>query len=289
MAYREPEYRRRRREKAAEDQRRADQERDKSAEKADQNKIISALQAIAIEQASAENTRAPKNKRETWLKLAEIIALSVAAAVGAVAIIVGNHDASRQLSTMLADQRPWLRPVVVGLDRFVLTDKELSFGISIQFLNTGKSLAFHVAQHFAFVAPDYPRLLIRQDDICKFAGFMSASTGANEHTLTIFPNEPSGVVFSFPFTTAGSVPPGQIHQFDVKSQNGDALWIAPFLIGCVAYQQYGDARIHHTWYAISIGKRGPDGGFAVMDLGPQVIDKADVMAHFSLLARNTAD
>jgi hypothetical protein len=100
MMHCEPEYRRRAREKATHDQERADRERDEANKEANQDKIIAALQAIAIEQARAEDTCAPKNKRETWLKLAEIIALAIAAAVGAVAVLVGNHDASEQRLVM---------------------------------------------------------------------------------------------------------------------------------------------------------------------------------------------
>ncbi len=78
-----------------------------------------------------------------------------------------------QLNVMEADQRPWVRPKVMKLAPFVISGHKLSFGITLEFFNSGKSPAVNVNYSQGFVSMNYPRLLIRHDDDCKVAEMSS--------------------------------------------------------------------------------------------------------------------
>jgi hypothetical protein len=194
-----------------------------------------------------------------------------------------------QLGTAQNDQRPWLRARVAAVEPFILTDSAIAFGITIQFVNSAKSPAFDVEQYSNFFALDYPRLLIHQADQCNFTERMSRSDHEKRRTgilrgFAIFPGEDTSPQENFPFSSP------DIHQFDqIETGGKTVLFLAPVLIGCVAYRQTGVDAYRHTWYSIEIGKKGPDGNFTRITPGAQRIERADVLARFSLFGQNTAD
>lgn len=100
MSDHEPEYRRRRREEAEQNQRYADREWDEATKDAQVNKIIIAIKGVVEKLERAEDKETPKNKDERRWKKREVLGLWAAAAVGVAAIVVGNIDASHQRDVM---------------------------------------------------------------------------------------------------------------------------------------------------------------------------------------------
>jgi hypothetical protein len=143
MLYREPEYRRRRRQKDVENHLYSKEEAKEAAQAARIAKIETSIEAIGQQIATYADENSPANKakvrREKW----EIGSLISAAVVGLIAIFVSNSDAAdqrktmgQQLDVMQADQRAWVAPVVAVLDEPISVGKPIKYGI--QFQNTGK-------------------------------------------------------------------------------------------------------------------------------------------------------
>ena len=45
---------------------------------------------------------------------------------------------------MESDISPWVREKVVEVEPMVISDTEITFGVTLQFVNTGKYPAFHI-------------------------------------------------------------------------------------------------------------------------------------------------
>jgi hypothetical protein len=190
-----------------------------------------------------------------------------------------------QLDAIEADQRPWVRPKVIKVDPFVITKQKLSFGITLEFFNSGKSPAFNVDYTQDFVSTDYPRLLIRHDDKCKAAEMASSQKDERlQRHFTIFPNESGNMMFSFPIDTT------EVDRYNVKP-NGPAtiFWVSPIMIGCIAYRSENSPKYHHTGFSYEFGKAAPDGIFTVITSGPQVIDATNVRIRPGITARDIVD
>jgi hypothetical protein len=147
MLHGEAEYRRRAREKAAQDKQEADRERDKAAEYAHKQKIVVALNSLNEKIDGYQNQPHPKPKREWPWKLAETLGLWLAAAVGAIAVLVGNHDATDQrtvmqgqLDSMENAQRPWIS---FSADLVPIKSGE-PLKLTIQWKNVGHTPAFQM-------------------------------------------------------------------------------------------------------------------------------------------------
>jgi hypothetical protein len=194
-----------------------------------------------------------------------------------------------QLDEMQLDARPWLRIRVVGVDNFVVTENRIQFGLVVQFVNSGKSPAFDVERDAAFFVVDYPRLLIHQDDQCKFAERISREGQEKKYsglrrTYTIFPGEDTSP------REGWYIDRSEVHSYDVKTTNtGEVMWVAPVFIGCVAYRQMGVETYRHTSFAIEIGKRDASGNFVRIQPGVQTTEATDVRVRFSVFGDNTAD
>jgi hypothetical protein len=187
--------------------------------------------------------------------------------------------------TLIAAHRPWVIPQVTKVDPIVITEKKISFGITLQFINTGKSPAYNVDYLHDSVALDYPRLWIRQDDTCKAAETFSAQMDEKrQRNFTIFPNEPSDMMPTFHFPIEADV-----DNFRVGAPNDPNPWIAPVFIGCVAYRWDGSPKYHHTMFSYEFGEVGHDGAFMRISSGPKVISEPDVRVRTAFTARNTAD
>lgn len=90
------------------------------------------------------------------------------------------------------------------------------------------------------------------------------------------------MTFHFPIETS------DVDKFNVRGI--DAVWVAPTLIGCVAYRWDGSPEYHHTMFSYDFGEAGPDGAFMrIISGGTKVIDAANVRVKPGAIARNTAD
>jgi hypothetical protein len=184
-------------------------------------------------------------------------------------------------SQLIAANRPWIRTQVINVYIFIVTEQKLSFGVTLQFINTGKSPACNIDYLHHYVAFDYPRLWIRQDDTCKAAEMFRAQMDENrQRNFTIFPNEPDNVEFNFPVETS------DVNEFNVRFIGAIDDFIAPILIGCVAYRWDGSPKYFHTMFAYEFGEAGPGGAFMRR---PKVIDGPNVRVRRAFTGRNTAD
>src|SRR5579871_1156564 len=96
----EPEYRRRVRQKAEEDERQARHERKEATQDRRVEKAVAALEALQekIDRYADENSPQNKSKRR-WDKL-EVFGLWAAAAVGLIAVYVASNDSQGQRDVM---------------------------------------------------------------------------------------------------------------------------------------------------------------------------------------------
>lgn len=155
----EPEYRRRRREEAAEGQRHADRERDEATKDARTEKLIFSIENITKRLEHSEDNTTPKNKSERRRHYLEILGLWAAAAVGLAAIVSGNHDAHEQrdvmqgqLRRMQKDGRPWVGINIIQNDPIIKAGQEFKIVPWLQ--NFGKSPALHVKACLSSDTPD---------------------------------------------------------------------------------------------------------------------------------------
>lgn len=156
---REPEYRRRIREKTTQDQERAEAEERESADKNHREKLTAAIRRVEQELSRSNDEDTPHKKNERWWNKWEVLGLWAAAAVGIVAIWFGTHDAGEQrgvmqrqltsmedqLKEMQVEQRPY-----IGIDeRRASLPKTIGnnfIGWDLVFTNDGKTPANYV--HF---------------------------------------------------------------------------------------------------------------------------------------------
>jgi hypothetical protein len=224
-----------------------------------------------------------------WMNTAISILTLVVLAWTAKSIVDQVTAMHGQLDEMQIDARPWLRIRVVGVDNFVVTENRIQFGIAVQFVNSGKSPALDIERDAAFFALDYPRLLIHQDDQCKFSESISREGQEKKYsgfrrTYTIFPGEDTSPHEEWLIDTS------EVHAYDIKdAMSGEVIQISPVFIGCVAYRQTGVETYRHTSFAIEIGKRDSSGNFVRIQPGVQTIEAADVRVRFSVFGDNTAD
>jgi hypothetical protein len=108
MLHREPEYRRRVRQQRENKQRDADFQAKETAQDSRIARLETSLNAIVTWIETYTNEDSPQNKRKISREWWEIRALVAAAAVGAVAIIVGSGDASDTRREMQIEGRPWI-------------------------------------------------------------------------------------------------------------------------------------------------------------------------------------
>lgn len=116
---REPEYRRRIRQKAEQDQQNADTKRQKAADNSKYYEIIRSIYAVFQEYQRHNNERRAREQGDRFWEIAGVAGLWLAAAVGIAAITVGTKDAIEQRRVMqgqlsitqnqfTATERPWI-------------------------------------------------------------------------------------------------------------------------------------------------------------------------------------
>ncbi len=122
MTNQEPEYRRRIRQRAEQEERAAEREHDEAAENTHVDKVVTPLERAVEKLDSQANESGAENKRERPWKRAEVIGLWAAAFVGVAAVCIGSRDANQQrkvmhdqlttmqgqLNEMRSEQRPWM-------------------------------------------------------------------------------------------------------------------------------------------------------------------------------------
>src|SRR5260221_5386499 len=114
-SYREPEYRRRIRDKAAQKKDDTEAEERKTSDKGHIENLAAAIHRVEHELCRSNDESAPEKKRIRRWEKGGVIGLWAAAGVGVAAIWFGTHDASQQrgvmqgqLDEMQAEQRPWV-------------------------------------------------------------------------------------------------------------------------------------------------------------------------------------
>lgn len=260
MPYREPEYRRRIREKAEQDHREAKRERDKAQDRAEIRDIAASVESLRqkLESQHDEN-KAEQNgrrRRQYW----EIGGLWAAAAVGVIAICIGSWDAHEQRSIMQQQfseaevgQRPWIEPhITIKGIRF---DKEknatLFFHISYQ--NIGKTPAQNV------------QVRITSAVVTNETVFDSIAEEINQCKLARKDAEVAKIPGAFLFP--GEAAPEMIHgsgegSATISNTEYSKAWpdgqkVIFKLVGCIDYM-FSDTN-GDTGFSYTIKRRGGDG------------------------------
>jgi hypothetical protein len=203
------------------------------------NAIVSRIEAYADED-SPQNKK--KISREWW----EIRSLIAAAAVGAVAIIVGSLDAKDNRREMRAEQRPWIK---IGFEGAI---EPLHFGqdgmtgaFSVAYKNVGHSPALYVRlSRNAVVSTPTSNVRTELRKTCE-EGRSKEREGIG---FTVFPDgvEPTQIYFT--------IPQSQIDEAVKSPPDGDKHRFVAYLVGCVSYQAPGSADIHQTPFVAEIDR-----------------------------------
>jgi hypothetical protein len=251
---REPEYRRRIREKAEKDEYKAEDERQKATERADIHEIVTAIKAIGKKYDRESDKH---NARHKWDRLWEVLGvfgLWLAAAVGATAIWIGTNDAYRQrqvtqgqLKVMrdnfTATERPWISidtipPAISSPLRF--DNGNISLALRFVLRNSGRTPAI-------YVSPNVTAILSTTLSIHQIVSMLREYC-ENNRIAKFSPTE-TGIL----------VPPGRrvIYPRDsnvtinrdyidlAKTRIGERYAIIPYIGGCINYQFTFGERVRH--------------------------------------------
>src|SRR5437762_2411813 len=117
----EPEYRRRIRKKAAQDQKNAEAKKREAADKSRVEELAAAIHRIPEQLRHSHDQDSPQDEREHWWNKWGVIGLWAAAAVGVIAVVVASCDSHKQRGIMIGQleemkdqRRPWV--AVTGVD-----------------------------------------------------------------------------------------------------------------------------------------------------------------------------
>jgi transposase-like protein len=188
-----------------------------------------------------------------------------------------------QLDAMEADQRPWLRPKIIEMEPLAITEKNISFGVTFEFINSGKSPATQIG-HSADLHRAGKSLYSAYADLC-----MAAEMSGNDTIApTIFPNENG----NRRFTDLWSKP--NVADFNTRFSGpynpNPIFYVTPTVIGCIAYRATPESKFHHTRFAHAFDKKGADETAIIRILpGTQTINGADLRYSYSSFGRNDAD
>ena len=166
MLHREPEYRRRIREKTEQNQSATYRERQESAQDARIEKIIGSVERLVKQVDRYADEKSPENKCKRRWEKAEVFGLWAAALMGLIAIAVSTCDADRQRGVMIAQSnlmqgqmdemkaqnRPWVFISVIQNDQAMDTSRP--FNILAFIKNTGRGPALHVGACFGSDTPN---------------------------------------------------------------------------------------------------------------------------------------
>jgi hypothetical protein len=254
VPHREPEYRRRVRDKTAEDQKAAEREWQEAAQDARIEKIIGSVERLVQQVDRYTDEKAPENKRKGRWERAEVIGLWAAAFVGVAAIWYGTHDASEsrklmqvQLDEMQAERRPW---VDISVD---IQQVQLSWSVNgvqadtvLSALNSGNSPASNAGAGSVIVIGEYRLSEIRALVKDKCASLEKLHAGS-----FIFMKDSLAQGFS------SSIDMDEIKSYMMRPYFVRSLQRLPlYLIICSSYTAPGEPVFHHTGRIFQIREAG---------------------------------
>jgi hypothetical protein len=192
-SYREPEYRRRVRERTAQQERDTATEKREAAEKDYREKLTAAVHRVEQELNRSNDEADPQKKRIRCWEKSGVIGLWAAAAVGVGAVWFGTYDASqqrgvtqRQLTEMQTDsaiRRAELEPKI----RISLALPPGNFGgwaVQTEFVNTGKTDAID------FIMWDTFKVFDHIEDVKNFDFINKPADIKTTEPQNIIPNDP---------------------------------------------------------------------------------------------------
>ena len=148
---REPEYRRRLRQKAEQQQSNAQHKEWETAQESRTNELSAAVHRIEEELRRANDQDSPHKRSERWWNKWEVLGLWAAAAIGALAVIISSCDSHRQrdvmtwqLDEMKIDHRPWISVSVIPAGDLIFREDKIFLEVFFDMKNTGKSPAVFV-------------------------------------------------------------------------------------------------------------------------------------------------
>ena len=263
----------------------ADKEDGKSAQKADVEKIASAIQAIEQELNRANDDSTPQMKSERNWERSGIIGLWIAALVGLAAVCVGSHDAKEQrdlmqnqLTEMKSEQRPWIYAEVGIGGKFYQTQSgDIGVPLIFKIHNTGHLPALFVEANIegtisgedGNLGSNLAKATQRKNCID------NTSRAKNNYGVGVFPNqEPTiAVVVSFKKSAIDAVTSLKKMRFPDKASSE---MISPWAAGCISYES-PDGSVHQTGIIVTFNRTivGRD-GLSILPMDLLSVDPAHV-------------
>lgn len=237
----------------------------------------------------------PNNERDEpinlrWTNDPGIFWATVAGVVAVIAYTsVSAWQASlmrKQLDEMQAERRPWLREKITRVGDFNISDQRVSFDVSAEVVNIGKSPAYSIGIAIDILpmdnfSPEKSELLKGQLFQCSVAE--AWSRGDTHASMTIFPDDFSPLIYDMPIN---KVMPTE--KFVIKTRPDNGIVVMPVVVGCISYKVQADGPYHHTMFAYDIRKALPNNQFGFIETFPLHLDGAGVRIKRSTLAKNTA-
>jgi hypothetical protein len=238
---REPEYRRKIREKTKQDQNRAENERYRAAESSDIHEIVLAIKAIDQKYDRDAHENESRHKWDRFWEILGVAGLWLAAAVGIVAICYGTWDSKEQrgimggqLDAMMMARRPWISVNVAFSKDLTYQNGSVDVNLAVSLRNTGQSPAIRTGTEikaFPTVPPE-----AETEHICREAGnAINMSLGP-----PIFPAENPIIGYETSITKDQLTAEGRRLR-----DNKPSLTFLTIIV-CVAYEHFKDPKIHHT-------------------------------------------
>jgi hypothetical protein len=196
-------------------------------------------------------------------------------------VAIANENAAKvmqgQLDEIATEQRPWVRPANVAASDLTVANGKLSFAMSWDFSNSGKTPASDV-NYAVNLFPGGKMLTREQEFSCR-----EAEMGATSSLLRIiFPNENGNWNFreSWRHLNAGDfcVSWGGLYNPNPPK------FVTSVIIGCVAYRAKGISGFRHTLFAYDVHPFGQ-----LKCPGDGVISSKEIRLPPSVYAKNDAD
>jgi hypothetical protein len=211
----------------------------------------------------------------TWMMfVATVCNIGVAALTWSV-LHATDLSFDKQLKLMEIGQRPWVQPVFKGFDEMRITETTVTVGVGIELKNTGKSPAFYVL-NYQELKKGNGNLIAEHDTLCHQAE-NGASTWKNPRV--IFPDQSTDKVIDH----------SPVANRDDLIVSANPKYLAPEILGCIAYREGTENAFHHTWYSWSIW-RSQNGTLSRIPIDPETIPGNQLEPNSLLSAgRNYAD
>jgi hypothetical protein len=263
--YRDPEYRRRVREKTEQDRRQTNEERKEADYKYDREQIILSIKSIEQELNRGHDENHPQRKRRQLWNNAGVVGLWLAAVTAIWAILAAKCSADKQYNAMMGqqwvmqgqldemrnEQRPWVtlasQPEITT--DFIFGRAGINMGVLFAFRNTGRYPALNVLPG-NYTIPSF--LMTKGVEFER-----ACNQGRPSFGIYVFPgdNPPPMQPVSI-----GVQLPSLREYWDKFPSFGRHLIVSPIIFVCIVYQESGSGKPHHTPFSYDLRQKNVKSG-----------------------------